>query len=137
MLSRTTWLWALLAVTAPCPVTLLLCNGLLPPMALAGWIGVGMASFIRNPFAEEGFVVAILAVEGAVMLWLLRWIARRVVERASPRAVRWTVAGLILISLTPIYFLDCMDGHQLTPCSVPMMIRAGLLEGRQCGDLGW
>lgn len=34
MLSRTTSMRALVAVTVPCPVSLLLCNGLLPPAAV-------------------------------------------------------------------------------------------------------
>ena len=45
--------------------------------------------------------------------------------------------AMSILSLLPIYFLDCMDGHGLTRCSLPMIVRAGLTAGQQCGDLGW
>ena len=47
------------------------------------------------------------------------------------------IAALVVLSLLPIYFLDCMDGQGLTRCSLPMIVRAGFTAGRQCGDLDW
>jgi hypothetical protein len=131
--SRMTSMWALLAVTTPCPATLLLCYGLVPPAVLA-------AMTLRIAIREPGFgwiIAGIYVVQLAVVLWLLRWIARRLVSRLSPRALGLTAAGLIVASLAPIYFYDCMDGHSLMRCSMPGLLRAAVTDGNQCGDLGW
>jgi hypothetical protein len=74
--------------------------------------------------------VAIILVAGRLVVWFL---ARRLPAQA--RAIG--IAALVVLSLLPIYFLDCMDGQGLTRCSLPMIVRAGLTAGRQCGDLGW
>ena len=74
--------------------------------------------------------VAIILVAGRLMVWFLA-------RRLPPQARAIGIAALVVLSLLPIYFLDCMDGQGLTRCSIPMIIRAGLTAGRQCGDLGW
>jgi hypothetical protein len=87
---------------------------------------------------NAGWVVAgPLALEVALLLWLLRWIAKRLVARLSGRALAATAAGVLVLAMMPVYSWDCMDGHSLTWCSVPGMLRAAVTEGRQCGDLGW
>ena len=126
-------MWALFALAFPCPVSLLLCNGLLPPVVL---VGVIANTLVHEP--RMGWVVvAPLVLEGAAPLWLLRWLATRLVGRLSPRVRVMAMACVILTGLLPIYFFDCMDGHPTTRCSVPDVVRAVFTEGRQCGDLGW
>ena len=53
------------------------------------------------------------------------------------RIALFSLVLLVVLSLLPIYFLDCMDGQGLTRCSLPMIVRAGFTAGRQCGDLDW
>ena len=75
-----------------------------------------------NRHSRTGFgsiIAGIYVVQLAVVLWLLRWIARRLVSGLSPRALGLTAAGLIVASLAPIYFYDCMDGHSLMRWSMP------------------
>ena len=133
MISPTTAVWTLLTVATPCPVSMLFCNGLLPPAVVFGVIANNLA---REPYL--GWVVAApLALEVALLLWLLRWIAKRLVARLSGRALAVTAAGVLVVAMMPVYSWDCMDGHSLTWCSVPGMLRAAVTEGRQCGDLGW
>ena len=123
--------WALLIVTVPCPVTLLLCMGLLSPAALAGLI---VSTIIQEP--KMGLIVAaIYAAQLALWTWGLLWLARRLVARSSPRTITLIAAGLVVVSLTPIYFYDCMDGHGLKRCSIPGMVNGLVTDGNQCGDL--
>jgi len=65
---------------------------------------------------------------------LLVWFLAR---RLPPQARAIGIAALVVLSLLPIYFLDCMDGPRLTRCSLPMIVRAGFTAGRQCGNLDW
>jgi hypothetical protein len=133
MISRTTAVWGLLALATPCPVSILLCNGLLPPVIVLGVIAMSLA---REPYV--GWVVAgPLALELALLLWLLRLIAKRLVARLSERALAAAVATVLVAAMMPLYSWDCMDGHGLTRCSVPGILLAAVAEGRQCGDLGW
>jgi hypothetical protein len=120
-------------LAAPCPVSILFCNGLLPPAIV---LGVIVTTLAREPYL--GWVFAgPLALELALLLWLLRWIAKRLVARLSERALTATVAAVLIAAMMPLYSWDCMDGHSLTRCSVPRMVLGMVAEGRQCGDLGW
>ena len=74
--------------------------------------------------------VAFILVAGRLIVWFLA-------RRLPPQARAIGITALVVLSLLPIYFLDCMDGYGLTRCSLPMIVRAGLTAGRQCGDLGW
>jgi len=125
---------ALMAIAVPCPVTLLFCSGLVPLATLAGVIGVTVAS---APLTDGLIVLTPLAVEGTLYLWLMRWIAARLVRRSRPRTLAFVAAALLILAATPVYFFDCMDGHTVTRCSVVDMLRGAVLPARQCGDLGW
>ena len=83
-----------------------------------------------------GLIVgAIYAAQLALWTWGLRWLARQLLARCSPRTISLIAAGLVIASLTPIYFYDCMDGHSLTRCSIPGMVNGLVTDGNQCGDL--
>ena len=130
---RASVLWTLVVLTLPCPLYLVYCAAVLPPIGVV----VLSANLIEREPALGLAFAAVLFAETAVILGLLRWVVRRLVSRLPPRAPVIAIAALILASVLPIYFLECMDGEAFTPCSLPMIVRAGLTAGRQCGDLGW
>jgi hypothetical protein len=126
MPTRISLLWTVVLLTLPCPLFLVYCFAVLPPVAVLvlsanlieqeALLGLAAAALMIGE-------VAIILVAGRLVVWFLA-------RRLPPQA-------LVVLSLLPIYFLDCMDGQGLTRCSFPMIIRAGLTAGRQCGDLGW
>ena len=130
---RPSLLWTVVFMTLPCPLFLVYCAAVLPPI---GVVVLGI-NLIEQEAALGLAFAAVLLAETAVILFLLRWVVRLMASRLPPRAPTTAIVVLLLASLLPIYFLECMDGHAFTPCSLPMIVRAGLTAGRQCGDLGW
>jgi len=133
MPTRISLLWTVVLLTLPCPLFLVYCLAVVPPVAVLvlsanlieqeGLLGLAAAALMIGE-------VAIILVAGRLVVWFL---ARRLPRQA--RAIG--IAALVVLSLLPIYFLDCMDGQGLTRCSLPMIVRAGFTAGRQCGDLDW
>lgn len=129
---RTRRWWTLLVVCAPMPVTLLLCNGLVPPAALAGIVvlQVNHGSTALND-------AKILGLQLAVQILGLNWLARLIASRLAPRTQAMLAIALIVLAIAPVYYFDCMDGSPVVRCSIPDLISAGLTNERQCGDMGW
>jgi hypothetical protein len=109
-ISRTTAVWGLLALAAPCPVSILFCTGLLPPAFVLGVIAVTLA---REPYI--GWVLA--------GLWHSSWHCccgssdgsrKRLIARLSERALAAAVVAVVVAAMMPLYSWDCMDGHSLT-----------------------
>jgi hypothetical protein len=133
MPTRISLLWTVVLLTLPCPLFLVYCFAVVPPVAVLvlsanlieqeALLGLAAAALMIGE-------VAIILVAGRLVVWFLA-------RRLPPHARAIGIAALVVLSLLPIYFLDCMDGHGLTRCSFPMIVRAGLTARRQCGDLGW
>ena len=133
MPTRISLLWTVVLLTLPCPLFLVYCLAVVPPVAVLvlsanlieqeGPLGLAAAALMIGE-------VAIILVTGRLVVWFLA-------RRLPPQARAIGIAALVVLSLLPIYFLDCMDGQGLTRCSLPMIVRAGFTAGRQCGDLGW
>ena len=133
MPTRISLLWTVVLLTLPCPLFLVYCFAVVPPVAVLvlsanlieqeAFLGLAAAALMIGE-------VAIILVAGRLVVWFLA-------RRLPPKARAIGIAALVVLSLLPIYFFDCMDGQELTRCSFPMIVRAGLTAGRQCGDLGW
>ena len=132
MPTRISLLWTVVLLTLPCPLFLVLPRGSAArcragperqPDRAGGLTGTGG----RGAHDRRGRDHS------------RRWALGGLVPGAPtpPQARAIGIAALVVLSLLPIYFLDCMDGHGLTRCSLPMIVRAGLTAGRQCGDLDW
>jgi hypothetical protein len=109
------------------------CIGVVPPVAVL----VLSANLIEQEALLGLAAAALMVGEVAIILFAGRLVVWFLARRLPPQARAIGIAALVVLSLLPIYFLDCMDGHGLTRCSLPMIVRAGLTAGRQCGDLGW
>ena len=133
MPTRISLLWTVVLLTLPCPLFLVYCLAVVPP--------VGVLVLSVNLIEQEPLLglaaAAIMIVEVVIILTAGRLAVWFLAPRLPPQARAVGIAALVVVSLLPIYFLDCMDGSGLTRCSLPMIVRAEFTAGRQCGDLGW
>lgn len=134
-------LFAILVVSVPCFVFMLLCGGFLP-------VGVMVLALLRALWLGNLFLATLLLPHIALYALLLHWVARRVARYAARTgrgsAILLVASVLAVIPLlVPLYWFDCMDGRHQTTCSGVRMYVGWLQSGLagwvddSCGDLGW